>query len=122
MKSQFDWKYVQITCEPSPKANSIKKKRIEKNELAGICAIASGYVMNAKPGPDASAYFETDSFNSVDKYPMVANTAKPANTPVTQSHDTTMHICLLKIKVISYRKSIKITNLKKLLLNLFDAE
>ncbi len=43
------------TCEPSPSASNIRKKRIEKNGLAGICDIASGYVIKAKPGPDDSA-------------------------------------------------------------------
>ena len=72
---------------------------IEKNGLAGICVIASGYVINAKPGPDALAYFSTDSFNSLAKYPIVENTANPANIPVRQSQDTTIHICLEEINV-----------------------
>ena len=82
------------TCEPSPSAINIRKNSAEKNELAGICDIASGYVINVRPGPDDSAYLSTGSFSSLDKNPIVANTAKPANTPVKQSHDTTMHICL----------------------------
>ena len=47
---------------PRPSANNIKKNRTEKTELAGMCAIASGYVMNAKPGPEELAYDATDSF------------------------------------------------------------
>jgi hypothetical protein len=35
-------KMLSFTCEPSPNANNIKKKRIEKNGLAGMCVIASG--------------------------------------------------------------------------------
>ena len=90
------------TCEPSPSAINIRKKSAEKNELAGIWDIASGYVINVRPGPDDLAYFSTGSFSSLDKNPIVANTAKPANTPVKQSHDTTIHICLSNHTVSLY--------------------
>ena len=73
---------------------SIRKKRREKIGLAGMRDIASGYVIKAKPGPDALAYFSTDSLDTLARKPMVANTANPAKMPVKQSHDTTMHICL----------------------------
>ena len=79
---------------PRPSANNIKKNRNEKRGLIGMCVIASGYVMNAKPGPEEPAYFSTDSPSSDARYPIVANTAKPAKIPVKQSHDTTIHICL----------------------------
>jgi hypothetical protein len=71
--------------------------------------MASGYVINAKPGPDDSAYLLTVSFNSADKNPMVANTAKPAKIPVKQSHDTTIHICLINniINLVWFWKTTK---------------
>lgn len=51
--------------------------------------------MKAKPGPDEAAYVATSACNSFAKNPIVAKTANPAKTPVKQSQDTTMHICLV---------------------------
>ena len=70
---------------------------MEKNGLAGICDKASGQVINAKPGPELSLYSATVLFNSLDKNPIVEKTAKPAKTPVKQSQDTTIHICLKRL-------------------------
>jgi hypothetical protein len=52
-------------------------------------------VINAKPGPDDAAYVSTDASNDLARNPIVAKTAKPAKTPVKQSQETTIHICLL---------------------------
>jgi hypothetical protein len=40
---------------------------------------------------------------------MVANTAKPAKIPVKQSHDTTIHICLINniINLVWFWKTTK---------------
>ena len=92
-----------------------------KNGLAGMCEMASGYVINAKPGPDDSAYFTTSCSISVARNPIVAKTAKPAKTPVKQSHETTIHICL-KRELICKSSREEYDYRKKLFLNLFDAE
>jgi hypothetical protein len=49
-------------------------------------------VIKTKPAPAAFAYLSIGSFNHLAKKSIVANTAKPANTPVKQSHVTTIHI------------------------------
>ena len=96
---------------------------MEKSGLTGIFDKASGYVMNAKPAPDASAYFSTDSPSEAARKPIVAKTAKPAKTPVKQSQETTMHICLQSRSMYERTLDEKTkTDLKKLLLNLFAAE
>jgi hypothetical protein len=96
---------------------------MEKKGLAGIFESAAGYVINAKPGPDDSAYDFTVAPTDLARNPIVANTAKPAKTPVKQSHETTIHICLL----FDHNKSRQIkektqTYWKKLLSNLLAAE
>ena len=80
--------------------------------------------MNAKPGPDASAYDSTDSPKDVARNPIVANTAKPANTPVKQSHETTIHICLLDRRQEIERDRMKMdhSHLKNLFSNRLAAE
>lgn len=50
--------------------------------------------MNARPGPDDSANLSTVSPKDFARNPIVEKTANPANTPVKQSHETTIHICL----------------------------
>ena len=64
--------------------------------------------MNASPGPDDCAYVATGSSNELAKKPTVAKTAKPANTPVKQSHETTMHICLPQNRVVLDKERDKI--------------
>jgi hypothetical protein len=80
-------------------------------------------VINAKPGPDDSAYVATDAPNDLARNPIVAKTANPAKTPVKQSQVTTIHICLfVKHNKICQIREKSFTYLKKLLSNLFAAE
>lgn len=68
-------------CEPMPKMNIIKKNETAHKCGNGIISTASGYAINAKPGPDC-----TTSATSTSKFcamkPIIENTAKPANIAV----------------------------------------
>jgi hypothetical protein len=46
--------------------------------------------MNTRPGPPTAALVISPPFNFTARKPIVANTVKPANIPVRQSHATTI--------------------------------
>lgn len=68
-------------CEPMPSMNIIKKKSIAHKRGIGINSTASGYAMNARPGPDCTTS-PTGTFRLCAIKPITENTAKPAKIAV----------------------------------------
>ena len=50
-RSDCTYMWVNLTSDPNPKVNIIRKNRTAHNGPTGICANASGYTSNARPGP-----------------------------------------------------------------------
>lgn len=65
-------------CEPKPSKISIRKKMTEKNCPAGNVVTASGYMINASPGPPA-ATLDTSTFRWYATAPMYEKMTNPAN-------------------------------------------
>ena len=76
--------FLQLTStianwESRPSKSNMIKKRKEKNGAAGKSEIASGYAINAKPGPDATTWSTLTQFLKA-MCPRNENTANPAKT------------------------------------------
>lgn len=94
-------------CEPMPSTNIIKKKTIAHKCRSGINSTASGYAMNARPGPCCTVS-ATGTSKLCAMKPMIENTAKPAKIAVnTFVNDTTMaSVCELFLNCKQTNKQI----------------
>lgn len=68
-------------CDPMPRINIIKKNSMAHKCGNGIKSTASGYAINARPGPDCTTSATGTSILCAIN-PSIANTAKPANMAV----------------------------------------
>lgn len=76
-------------CDPMPRINIIKKNEMAQKCCSGIRRTASGYAMNASPGPDWTTSGTSTSKLCAIK-PVIEKTAKPAYIAVnTFVSDTT---------------------------------
>jgi hypothetical protein len=69
------------------------KNRIAQSWGRGMRSTASGYVMNARPGPDETTSF-TDTPLSLARKPSMAKTTKPAKMAVSVFATDTMNASL----------------------------